>query len=97
MIGGYFIGPGPTGQATFFFQVRGQSRDVAKYLNEVYLGRHPRGLADAEVRAVIGSSWRTAAIVAVTGPQSPIARLRTRLFGSPASHIGGVLSWRLRP
>jgi hypothetical protein len=97
MIGGYFIGPSATGQASFFFQAGSPPSDVARYLNSVYLGQHPRGLPDAEVRAVIGSSWRTAAIVAVTGPQSPVARLLTRLFGSSASHIGGVLSWRLRP
>ena len=97
MIGGYFIGPSATGQASFFFQANSQPTAVAVYLNSVYLGRHPRALPDAEVRAVIGSSWRTAAIVAVTSPQSPIARLLTRLFGSPAYHVGSVLSWRLRP
>jgi hypothetical protein len=96
MIGGYFIGPTVTGQASFFFQANSQPSDVARYLNSVYLGQHPRVLPDAEVRAVIGS-WHTAAIVAVTGPRSPVARLLTRLYGSPASHIGGVLSWRLRP
>ena len=96
MIGGYFIGPTATGQASFFFQANSQPSDVARYLNRVYLGQHPRGLPDAEVRAVIGS-WHTAAIVAVTGARSPVARLLTRLYGSPASHIDGVLSWRLRP
>jgi hypothetical protein len=96
MIGGYFIGPSVTGQASFFFQANSQPSDVARYLNSVYLGQHPRGLPDAEIRAVIGS-WHTAAIVAVTGARSPVARLLTRLYGSPASHIGGVLSWRLRP
>ena len=96
MIGGYFIGPTATGQASFFFQANSQPSDVARYLNSVYLGQHPRGLPDAEVRAVIGS-WHTAAIVAVTGARSPVARLLTRLYGSPASHIDGVLSWRLRP
>jgi hypothetical protein len=96
MIGGYFIGPSATGQASFFFQAHSQPSDVATYLNSVYLGQHPRGLPDAEIRAVIGS-WHTVAIVAVTGARSPVARLLTRLYGSPASHIGGVLSWRLRP
>jgi hypothetical protein len=95
MIGGYFIGPTATGQASFFFQANSEPSAVARYLNNVYLGQHGRGLPDAEVRAVIGS-WRTAAIVAVTGPQSPVARLLTRLVGRPALHIGGVLSWRLR-
>ena len=96
MIGGYFIGPNATGQASFFFQANSRPSDVARYLNSVYLGQHPRGLPDAEVRAVIGS-WHTAAIVAVTGVRSPVARLLTRLYGSPASHIDSVLSWRLRP
>lgn len=95
MIGGYFLEPGPSGQATFFFQSRSQPSDVAKYLNAVSQGKHPRGPSAAEIRAVVGS-WRTAAIVAVTGPQSPVARLLTRLFGRPTFHIGRVLSWRLR-
>jgi hypothetical protein len=95
MIGGYFIGPSPTGQATFFFQPRSQPSDVAKYLNALARGKNPHGPSDAEIRGVIGS-WHTAAIVAVTGPGSPVARLLTRLYGSPADHIGEVLSWRLR-
>jgi hypothetical protein len=96
MIGGYFLGPSPTGQATFFLQVNSQPSDVAKYLNALVRGENPRGPSDAEIRAVIGS-WHTTAIVAVTGARSPVARLLTRLYGSPASHIGGVLSWRLPP
>jgi hypothetical protein len=96
MVGGYFIGPSATGQASFFFQAHSQPSDVAKYLNALARGKNPRGPSDAEIRAVIGS-WHTAAIVAVTGPGSPVARLLTRLYGSPADHIGEVLSWRLRP
>jgi hypothetical protein len=95
MIGGYFIGPSATGQAEFPWGFHGPQTDVAYYLNSLWQGQHPRGVSAAEVRAVIGS-WRTAAIVAVTGPQSPVARLLTRLFGRPAFHIGAVLSWRLR-
>jgi hypothetical protein len=96
MIGGYFIEPSATGQAEFPWGVQGPQTDVAGYLNRLWLGQHPGGVSDAEVRAVVGSSWRTAAIVAVTGPQSPLARFLTRLFGKPAFHIGSVLSWRLR-
>jgi hypothetical protein len=95
MIGGYFLEPGPGGQATFFFQSRSQAADVAMYLTAVWQGKHPQGPSAKEIRAVVGS-WRTAAIVAVTGPQSPVARLLIRLFGRPTFHIGGVLSWRLR-
>jgi hypothetical protein len=96
MIGGYFIGPSATGQASFFFQANSQPSDVAKYLNALVQGKNPHGPSDAEIRAVVGS-WHTAAIVAVTGPHSSVARLLTRLYGSPAAHIGDVLSWRLRP
>jgi hypothetical protein len=39
---------------------------------------------------------RPRAVVAVTSPQSPVARALTRLFGRPAFHIGEVLSWQLR-
>jgi len=95
MIGGYFIGPGPGGQASFFFQPHNQPSEVALYLNALWQGKHPQGPSAAEIRAVIGS-WRTAAIVAITGPRSPVGRLLTRLFGRPTFHTGGVLSWRLR-
>jgi hypothetical protein len=94
LIGGYFLGPSATGQATFFFQAHNEQTEVATYLNDLWHGQHPRS-PSADVRAVIGS-WQTAAIVAVTGRQSPLARVLTQLFGRPAYHIGGVLSWRLR-
>ena len=95
LIGGYFIGPGPTGQAVFYFQNHTQQTEVAGYLNGLWQGRHPPRLPDAELRAVL-RSWRTAAIVAVTSPQSPLVPVLTRFFGRPAFHIGTVLSWRLR-
>ena len=95
LIGGYFIGPGPTGQAVFYFQNHTQQTEVAGYLNGLWQGRHPPRLPDAELRAVL-RSWRTAAIVAVTSPQSPLVPVLTRFFGRPTFHIGTVLSWRLR-
>ena len=96
MIGGYFIGPNKTGQASFFFQANSQPSDVARYLNLLAAGKTPHGPSDAEVRAVI-ATWQTAAIVAVTSEQSPVTRLFTRLYGTPDYHIGDVLSWRLNP
>jgi hypothetical protein len=96
LIGGYFLAPGPTGQAAFFFQVNNPLTDqTVAYLSALWRGGHSRGPPVAQVRAVI-ESWRTAAIVAVAGPTSPLARLLTKLFGRPASHIGTVLSWLLR-
>jgi hypothetical protein len=95
MIGGYYIAPSATGQAAFPWASRGPQWDVSNYLNALWQGQHPQGPSAAEIRAVIGS-WRPAAIVAVTSPQSPVARLVTRLFGRPAFDVGGVVSWVLR-
>ena len=95
MIGGYFLGPNASGQAAFYFSVRSPRTEVAGYLDELWHGRHPPSLSDAELRAVVGS-WRTAAIVVVTSQPSPLVRVLTRLFGRPTFHLGNVLSWRLR-
>jgi hypothetical protein len=95
MIGGYFIGPGPTGQAAFFFSNRSPETEVASYLDELWQGRHPRSPSDKELHAVFGY-WRPAAIVVVAGQQSPAIRVLTQLFGRPTYHIGTVFSWRLR-
>jgi hypothetical protein len=92
LIGGYFLGPGATGQASFYFQTRSQQTEVAGYLNQLWQGQHPPSPPGAEVRAVIGS-WRLAAVVVVVGPRSPLAGVLTGLFGKPALNIGGVLSW----
>jgi hypothetical protein len=96
MIGGYFIGPDPTGEATFYFgPYRTPETDVASYLNELWLGGQPRSPSGAELRSVFGY-WRPAAIVVVADQQSPAVRVLTQLFGRPTFHIGEVFSWRLR-
>jgi hypothetical protein len=95
MIGGYFIGRGPTGQAAFFFSSRSQETEVASYLDELWQGRHPRSPSSAELHAVFGY-WRPAAIVVVASQQSPAIRVLTQLFGRPTYHIGQVFSWRPR-
>jgi hypothetical protein len=95
MIGGYFIEPSATGQASFYFSNRSQETDVASYLNELWLGRHPRSPSSEKLHAAFGY-WRLAAIVVVADQQSPAIRVLTQLFGRPTYHIGTVFSWRLR-
>jgi hypothetical protein len=96
MIGGYFIGPDPTGEATFYFGAyHTPETDVASYLNELWLGGRPRSPSDAELRSAF-AYWRPAAIVVVADQQSPAVRVLTQLFGRPTIHIGEVFSWRLR-
>jgi hypothetical protein len=95
MIGGYFVGPDAKGQAAFPWAIEGPQTAFTDYLSALSQGLHPPSPPGAEVRAAM-AFWRPSAVVAVTGPQSPVARALTRLFGRPAFHIGEVLSWQLR-
>jgi hypothetical protein len=96
MVGGYFLGPGPAGQASFYFgSYITPETDVATYLNGLWLGGHPRSPSGKQLRAVF-AYWRPAAIVVVAGRQSPAVQVLTRLFGRPTLHVGQVFSWRLR-
>ena len=95
MIGGYFVGPDATGQAAFPWAIEGPQTAFTHYLSALSQGLHPPSPPGAEVRAAM-AFWRPSAVVAVTSPQSPVARALTRLFGRPAFHIGEVLSWQLR-
>jgi hypothetical protein len=94
MIGGYFLAPGPTGRASFYFDNHTEQTAVALYLYRVWDGVHSPSPSDAEIRAVI-RNWHTAAIVVVAGQHSAIAQLLTRFFGEPTYRIDSVLSWRL--
>jgi len=94
LIGGYFLGPGPTGQAVFGL---GATQDAAVDLNRIALSReHARAIAGssgAAVRAAL-ASWRPAAVVAVTNRSSELTQFLTRLLGRPAFDVGRVLAWR---
>jgi hypothetical protein len=94
MIGGYFLGPSATGQASFYFTRHTPETAVAGYFVELWRGQHPPSPPRKELQAVF-DYWRPAAIVAVAGQQSPVVRVLTQLFGRPALHIGQVFSWRL--
>jgi hypothetical protein len=93
IIGGYFLGPSATGQASFYFSHPTPETVVARYLNALWKGQHPASPPGSELQAAFGY-WRPAAIVVVAGEQSPAVRVLTQLFGQPALHIGQVFSWR---
>jgi hypothetical protein len=92
MIGGYFIGPGPTGQATFN---PGPARSISKYVDSLWSGRErPDASSAATIRPAL-SYWRPAAVVAVASPDSGIGRVLSALLGRPTFRAGQVLAWRL--
>ncbi len=92
LVGGYFIGPSPTGQAVFSI---GPTQYAAEYLNRLWSGRGPAGQSyTAAVRSAL-AYWRPAAVVAVTRQGSRLGQFLTGVLGPPAFHVGKVLAWRL--
>ncbi|HTU07577.1 MAG TPA: hypothetical protein VMG13_18640, partial [Trebonia sp.] len=94
MIGGYFLGPSATGQASFFFSYPSPETAVADYLDALYAGQQPASPPGQEIQAAF-NYWRPSAIVVAAGPRSPVVRVLTQLFGRPDFHIGQVFSWLL--
>ncbi len=93
MIGGYFLGPSPTGEAVFSI---GPTQYAAEYLNHLWSGRAPVGPSS---RALVRSAlayWRPAAVVAVTREGSRLGKFLTSLLGPPAFQVrGDLVVWRL--
>jgi hypothetical protein len=91
MIGGYFLGPSRTGQATFD---PGPTRAISKYVDWLWSGRkHATGSSAAQIRPAL-ARWRPAAVIAVTSPGSGIGRVLIQLFGRPTFRVGALLVWR---
>jgi hypothetical protein len=95
LIGGWFIGPGPGGQATAEYFGPPRTTAAVLYLDKLWAGSpDPQGLSLRRLSADL-RYWRPAAVVAVTSPRSALGRLLTRLIGRPGDQAGGVLAWRL--
>ncbi len=91
LIGGYFTGPGPGGQAYIDGGVLSPS---ALYLNVLWNGGAslsvpPRAQMEGQL-----ARWDPAAILAVTGPRSGLGEYLIGLLGPPTSRHGDILTWR---
>ena len=91
LIGGYFTGPGPGGQA---YIDGGVMAPGALYLNVLWSGgaflqMPPRAQMNAQL-----ARWQPAAIVAVTGTRSGLGEYLIGLLGRPSYHVGKILAWR---
>jgi hypothetical protein len=92
LIGGYFLGPGPTGQATFGM---GPTQPAGYYLNWLWgVRRRVSAWSPRLIRSAL-AHWRPAAVVAVTSEDSQLGQFLTGLLGRPAIHAGEVVAWRL--
>jgi hypothetical protein len=91
LIGGYFTGPGPHGQA---YIDGGLYSPSALYLNVLWAGG---AVLKAPLRAQMLSQlaqWDPAAVMAVTGPGTPLGKYLTGLFGPPTMRHGALLAWK---
>jgi hypothetical protein len=91
LIGGYFTGPGPGGQAYIDGGVMSPS---ALYLNVLWAGGAflevpPRAQMERQI-----TQWRPAAILAVTGPHSGLGEYLIGLLGPPTARHGNILTWK---
>jgi len=91
---GWFVGPGPTGEATVEYFGPHPITVLVQYLDALWAGSSPpRVPSRARIRADL-AYLRPAAIVAVTSPGSRLGRVLTGLFGRPAVKVGSILAWR---
>jgi hypothetical protein len=91
MIGGYFLGPSRTGQATFD---PGPARYADKYVDWLWDGKkHASASIVAAIRPAV-ARWRPAAVIADTSPGSGLGRVLIQLFGPPTFRTGAVLVWK---
>jgi len=94
LAGGWFIGPGPTGQAVTEYYGPPQTTALAKYLDTLWSGKpDPYPPTPQMVRSALGY-WRPAAVVAVTSPQSRLEHFLAGILGQPTFRAGSVLAWR---
>jgi hypothetical protein len=94
LIGGWFIGPNSSGQATVEYFGRPRITTFALYLDALWSGSPPGiSLPAPQIRADL-AYLRPAAVVAVTSRGSALGRFLTGLFGEPSFQAGQVLAWR---
>lgn len=92
MIGGYFTGPGPGGQA---YIDGGVMSPIALFLNVAWAGQPSLETPGrAQVLAQL-ASWRPAAVVAVTSVRSDVGMYLRALLGRPAYQSAKVVAWRM--
>jgi hypothetical protein len=90
MVGGYFTGPAWNGQA--YVEGNGVAA-TAQYLDGLWTGQRVPAPSRAQAEADL-HTWRPAAVVAVTGLNSPLGRYLEGWFGPPTVRAGSVLAWR---
>jgi hypothetical protein len=92
LIGGYFEGPGPSGQVL----MEGNGLPyLARYLDNLWTGTRPLYRPPAAQMKSVLSYWNLAAVVADLGTRPALQRYLVNLFGPPTVRFGSMAGWRL--
>jgi hypothetical protein len=92
LVGGYFLGPDRTGQASFSI---GPPLAAAEFLNQLRDGRSRVWPSSPALARSALAYWRPDAVVAVTRRSSPLGRFLARLLGRPDFRSRSVLAWKV--
>jgi hypothetical protein len=94
LIGGWFMGPDQSGQASVEYFGPHRLTTAVLDLDALWSGKsRSLGLSRGQLGADL-AYWRPAAVVAVTSRGSRLGQLLTSLFGRPDVQVGRVLAWR---
>jgi hypothetical protein len=95
LVAGWFLGPGPAGRAVSSYWGPRFTSDSVKCLDALWQGTvtGPSSGCATAVRSAL-KYWHPAAVVADTGPGSPLGRFLSTLLGKPAIQDGQLLAWR---
>jgi len=94
LVAGWFIGPTPSGQAATEYWGPPATHYAALCLDALWQGQASNSNCGTVRKAL--AYWQPEAVVAVTSPDSSLARYLDKLLGSPTSRHGEVLAWSRR-
>lgn len=91
---GWFLGPNTAGRGATAFWGPPFTGHTVTCLDALWQGHHvPAAFCARETRLTLGY-WHPAAVVADTGPDTPLARFLAGVLGPPAIQQGQLLAWR---
>ena len=95
LVAGWFLGPGPSGRAGASYWGPSYTTRAVFCLDALWQDKDP-GPGCARNLGLALRYWHPAAVVADTGPGTPLVRFLIGLLGAPATRDGQLLGWRIR-
>ena len=92
LVAGWFLGPAPTGQAVSAYWGPSFTIRTVLCLDALWQGTGSGSGCAAALRPAL-RYWHPAAVVADTGPGTPLGQFLIKFLGRPAIQDGQVLAW----